>query len=276
MKQIIRRVIFLQGLCIVFLSGSTAWAVPKPKKETHWTENTNIGVKAGFGLSFFNILSSIINDQYKSAGMTCKSNINTTPGLTLGYDLPYFHRLKVGPEFGLSCSFTNTMKLSIQQQDKLHASIELRKRYLYIPIGIKIRAFKIGYEWPILLSSVLKGNIRYKASNSSSFKEDSFERNSKKLPGMGKLPGSFYMGGVLNLPRGFYMDIQIKISSIIFKGSEIQAQIESELQEIEDKMQAASGLESMVDKIHLLTRFMPPSSIIELNIGVNVLKLFRR
>lgn len=260
-KRIKRKSIFLQGLFIVFFSGSKAWALPKPQKETHWTENIKIGAHVGLGLSGFQLYPRGLRKDTPFGTLTAAGRASATLGLILGYDFPYFQRLVRG-EVGLNFSPFKYMKISIEnQQNGNHMHIIVQERYLYIPMGIKIRFFRIGCEWAILLSSVYSptGTLLGLIPRTSR-KLKTSQNMEDIIADLQKIQSSFYMGGAFNLPRGFYIDIQIKIPRSIFEIFQ---------------MQEIKSIDQVIDGIDLARRIVNPSYL-TLSLGVDMLKFFKR
>lgn len=223
------------------------FAVPR---QPFLRKNTRANVELGFGVPYARIFKGII----RNFGHEVNASSNGRVGVVWGYGLTIGPVLGLGPEVGLSYGM-------IQKTELPDFDSAVEERYLQIPVSMRIylptqwgiirESIGLGYELDILLSSWLR-----QSGNEAS--PSVIQMGDKPLkdvvPGLRRMSGSILIDSTIDLPKGFYVMVRIKlpVADFIYFLKE----------------QSSSRL----SKVHL-ARILS-TSLLEFGAGVNIAKWF--
>ena len=180
------------------------FAVPR---QPFLRKKTRANVELGFGVPYARIFKGII----RNFGHEVNVSSNGRVGVVWGYGLTIGPGLGLGSEAGLSYSM-------IQQTELLDFDSAVEKRYLQIPVGMRIylptqwgiirESIGLGYELDILLSS-------WPRQSGNEASPSVIQMGDKPLkdiiPGLRRMSGSILIDSTIDLPKGLYVMARIKL-----------------------------------------------------------------
>lgn len=262
MNRIMTRSFFTKGLLLIALwPVSFTWAASGEEIGDSLLKHTKIGIDFGVGFpSRWAIpkeaMKKTLNNTNIKAGPP-----NISLGGVLGYSFRLRNNLQWGPEVGLTYGFTRRFELKSPMYN-----FTIEEKYLQIPVAINIKScgsekkgfclassFMLGYEFNVLLTSLYKqkGDV---STLDPTFQGDQDLKQSMTLP---KHSGSIFLGGGIDLPKGFYVVAKFK------------APIEL-LKVFSDKASSTAQL----DKAFMYPVRTLNATLVELSFGVDVMQWF--
>ena len=251
-----KRNVYMVTVCLLLrlLPGSHISLGAMPS--TAWKKNAKVGIELRRGFPYGTLLKE--DKEFKADLEDLKINSNWQFGAVGGYSFPYCgNTLAIGPEVGLLIGAKNKVEFS-----EFDRKFSVQERYLYIPIALKLTAFKqktgvqesglmLGYELRVLLSSQLRQVGGPSDTGIQSGLKD-FENTAKSI----KRGSSIFLEGRVGIFKGCYLTGKLKLpatdASAFHKAN----------QENDNKRKHIHGIRMLSE------------SFIELGLGVNIMKWF--
>jgi hypothetical protein len=170
-------------------------------------KNKRANVELGFGVPYARILKGIVRNFEHGVNVGSNGRV----GVVWGYGLTIGPGLGLGPEVGLSYGM-------IQKTELPGFDGAVEERYLQIPVGMRIylptqwgiirESIGLGYELDILLASWFRqsGN-----EASSSVRQMGDKPLKDMIPGLRRMSGGILIDSTIDLPKGFYAMVRIKL-----------------------------------------------------------------
>ena len=242
------------GLLFVLFSATRTYAASS-LDYTDWKKNMRAGLEIGFGMPYGWAISEKMR---KNFGSSTKFQVspNWRFGAVWGYGFPLpDSAVAIGPDLGLFLGTNRKLEISYYKR-----GVVLEERYLHIPLALQITTVDqetgvqeggvtLGYELSILLSSKcsLSGNPPVEFQDL----EDTAKDN--------RLGGCIFLGGKMDLYKGFYLMSQFKFPITDFLA--VKKHLGNKKNDMDTKARIS---------MHAI-RFLN-TSFVELGLGVNIMK----